>query len=771
MDRLEQLVNIIIVKCHDSRKEKSEMTKIATWVLPLLIVSLLVVSCTDKESKDQQTNPSSYTAFAGKRLGVITGAISDQVAQESVKAIPVYYTESSAAIEDVRKGRIDGFVINYLTAGVIISQEGAGDLERVEIPADLFAAPMGAISLDQNMIDRLNVFIAKIKSDGTYDDMQVRWIDNIPDLDSPMPEIDIKGGNGTLHVATTADMAPYAYIGANEEMKGYSVEFARRFAAHEGMNIEFAEMEFGGLIPYIVARKADFAVADISITEERKKSVLFTDSIHDDQLGIIALTQGSAPQQTTLEYTDFEGKNIGVLTGSVWDGVVKDVVKANSIYYSDMSAGIEDTKNGRIDGAIINQSTMHIVADVPGNEGLQYTLIPPEFYTFSIGFVSMEQDSINRFNTFLAEIAKDGTLASIQQYWLIESPDLDAPMKGIPKSSEKNGTLKVAASATQAPYVYVGDNDEMKGYCIELILRFAAWEGKKIEILNMDFSGLIPYIISKKAEFGVADFAMTPERKKSVLFTDSIFDETVDMMYILSKSETATVARRGFFSWLKTGIERNLITDHRWKMIVEGLATTMNIAFWAQLFGTVLGCIVCFALTRKNRIIKQIGHFYCGFIQGTPIVVLLLITYYIIFGETNISNVNVAIMAFTFIVASSVGSNLMGAIETVDPVEIEAARSIGFSAIQAFLTVTFPQAVRRVLPSYTNSFVELVKSTAIVGYIAIQDLTRAGDIIRARTYDAYFPLLFIAVIYLLITTLCVQLFKLIVKKINGGIGR
>jgi len=749
------------------------MTKVATWILPLLLVSLLVMSCASKQDNELQTGPSDYTAFAGKRLGVITGAITDQIAKESVKATPVYYTETSAGIEDVRKGRIDGFVINYLTAGVVISAEGAGDLERVEIPAELFAAPMGAISLDQKMIDRLNVFIAKIKADGTYDDMQKRWITKVPDLDSPMPDIPHSDTKGILHVATTADMAPYAYIGANEEMKGYSVEFAKRFAAHEGMDIEFAEMEFGGLIPYIVARKADFAVADISITEERKKSVLFTDSIHDDQLGIIALKQGSTPEhnETTIEYTDFAGKNIGVLTGSVWDGVVKDVVKANSVYYSDMSAGIEDTKNGRIDGAIINESTMHIVADVPGNENLQYTLIPPEFYTFSIGFVSMEQSSINRFNAFLKEITNDGTLASIQQYWLLSTPDLDAPMKGIPTSSGKNGLLKVAASATQAPYVYVGDNNEMKGYCIELILRFAAWEGKKIEILNMDFSGLIPYIISKKAEFGVADFAMTPERKKSVLFTDSIFDETVDMMYILSKSETDSTQRRGFISWLKTGIDRNLITDHRWKMIVAGLATTMNIAFWAQLFGTVLGCIVCFALTRKNKLIKQLGHFYCGFIQGTPIVVLLLITYYIIFGETNISNVNVAIMAFTFIVASSVGSNLMGAIETVDPVEIEAARSIGFSAFQAFLTVTFPQAVRRVLPSYTNSFVELVKSTAIVGYIAIQDLTRAGDIIRARTYDAYFPLLFIALIYLVITTICVQIFKLIVKKINGGIGR
>ncbi len=94
--------------------------------------------------------------------------------------------------------------------------------------------------------------------------------------------------------------------------------------------------------------------------------------------------------------------------------------------------------------------------------------------------------------------------------------------------------------------------------------------------------------------------------------------------------------------------------------------------------------------------------------------------------------------------------------------------SIGFSAAGAFFTVTLPQAVRRVLPAYMNGFVELVKATAIVGYIAIQDLTRAGDIIRSRTYDAYFPLLFVAVIYLIVTTICVQVLGRVIKKINGG---
>ncbi len=443
-----------------------------------------------QESKAVRTNADDYTSFIGKKLGVNTGAISDQIAKEYVKATPVYYSETATAIEDVRRGKIDGFVINLITAQIFTSQQGSEDLGCVEIPAEVFSAPMGAISIDRDMIDRFNVFLAEIKANGMFDDMQNRWMKNAPDLDSPMPKISLTGENGTLKVATAADAMPFAYIGANAELKGYSIELARRFAAHEGMNIEFAEMEFDGLIPYVAGGKANLAVADITITEERKESILFTDPIYDDPFGIIVLKPGGAAKRN--------------------------------------SGG-------------------------------------------------------------------------------------------------------------------------------------------------------------------------------------------------------------GFIEWLKIGIERNLITDNRWKMIVDGLGTTMSIAFWAQLFGTMLGCFVCFVLTRKNKLIQWIGNFYCGLIHGTPVVVLLLITYYVIFGNTNISNVTVAVAAFTLVTGASVAGNLRGAIETIDPVEIEAARSIGFSPFQAFITVTFPQAVRRALPSYTNGFVELVKATAIVGYIAIQDLTRAADIIRGRT--------------------------------------
>jgi polar amino acid transport system substrate-binding protein len=316
------------------------------------------------------------------------------------------------------------------------------------------------------------------------------------------------------------------------------------------------------------------------------------------------------------------------------------------------------------------------------------------------------------------------------------------------------------------PFVYLGANNSFKGYSMELILRFAAHAGKKVKFTDMDFNGLIPYIVSGKADLAIANISITEERKKSVLFTDSIFDDLAAV--IVFKGGLQTAEKTNVVGWFIEAVERNLIIDNRWEIIADGLFITILIAVSSLFFGTIVGGLICCLLTRKNIFARRIAGLYCSLIYGTPAVVLLMISYYIIFGKVSISNIVVAIAAFTMVEGSIVAQNLKGAIDTVDSVEIEAARSMGFTPVGAFLAVTLPQAIRRVLPAYAFGFVELVKSTAIVGFIAIQDLTRASDIIRSRTYDAYFPILLVTLIYLTITVISVWIFKIIARRINGG---
>ena len=249
--------------------------------LALLFTTALLMGCSGRTSE----NFNVYTDFEGKKIGVITGMICDVVAENEIGAKAVYYSDTSAGVEDVRRGRIDGFMIDLSIARVISGE--FDNLKAVEIPRDIFSGPLGAIAADQDIIDRFNEFLAGLKADGTLAYMTRYWLENNPGSDPSMPPIPLTGENGVLRVATGGTSIPFTYVGANNELKGFSIELATRFAASEGKSIEFSTMDFGGLIPYVISGKADLGIDAITITEERKKSVLFTDSIYDDQLGII----------------------------------------------------------------------------------------------------------------------------------------------------------------------------------------------------------------------------------------------------------------------------------------------------------------------------------------------------------------------------------------------------------------------------------------------------------------------------------------------------
>jgi len=505
-----------------------------------------------------------------------------------------------------------------------------------------------------------------------------------------------------------------------------------------------------------------------------------------------AHAQAVTPSEITT-ISDLEGTDVGVVTGVVLDEIIVNELHAAPAYYSEISSGLEDVRLGRLAGFITDLSAARVIAS--NNADLEVIALPPEVFSLPIGAFSMDQARIDSFNQFIASITSDGTLRQIQDRWLAPDADLDTAMPDFPAGSGENGRLTVATTGTGVPFTFTGAGGELKGFSIELISRYAAWAGLDIDFKSMDFSGLIPYVVSGKADIGIEGVSITPERQEQVLFSVPIYDDQAGVLVPADGTQTThaatstpagveniplvstdsaaggdnAAASGGLGHWVQSGIQRNLIQDGRWKMVVSGLGVTLLIALAAQVRGTALGCALCYVLLRKNRLAQMLGKAYCSLIQGTPVVVLLMITYYIVFGSSTASNVLIAIVAFTLVTAVAVAGTLKSAIGTVDPTEIEAARSLGFTPLRTFALVTLPQAVQQALPAYLSGFVELVKATAIVGYIAIMDLTRAGDIIRSRTYDAYFPLLLVALIYLLVTTLLVFIFKRIVRRINVGV--
>ena len=218
----------------------------------------------------------------------------------------------------------------------------------------------------------------------------------------------------------------------------------------------------------------------------------------------------------------------------------------------------------------------------------------------------------------------------------------------------------------------------------------------------------------------------------------------------------------------------NFITDDRWKYIADGLVTTLQVTFFAVIIGIVLGFLVAVVRSTYDKtgeigILTALCKLYLTVIRGTPVVVQLLIIYFVIFGSArDISKVAVAVMAFGFNSGAYVAEIFRSGIMSVDSGQFEAGRSLGFNYVQTMRYIIMPQAFKNVLPALCNEFIVLLKETSVSGYIALQDLTKGGDIIRSRTYDALMPLLAVAVIYLTMVIIFTKLVNILERRLRSS---
>ena len=220
---------------------------------------------------------------------------------------------------------------------------------------------------------------------------------------------------------------------------------------------------------------------------------------------------------------------------------------------------------------------------------------------------------------------------------------------------------------------------------------------------------------------------------------------------------------------LKSSFISNFIDDNRWRYITDGLKITLLVTVFAVLIGVVLGFLIAIVRTThdktgKLKILNAICKVYLTVIRGTPVVVQLMIIYFIIFGSVDISKVVVAIVAFGINSGAYVAEIFRSGIMSIDNGQFEAGRSLGFNYAQTMMYIVMPQAFKNVLPTLCNEFISLLKETSVSGYIALQDLTKGGDIIRSRTYDAFMPLIAVALIYLAMVMIFTKLVSLLERR-------
>lgn len=217
----------------------------------------------------------------------------------------------------------------------------------------------------------------------------------------------------------------------------------------------------------------------------------------------------------------------------------------------------------------------------------------------------------------------------------------------------------------------------------------------------------------------------------------------------------------------------NFLENKRWQFIVTGLKNTLIIAAFAVLLGILLGFLVAIIRsthdkTGKLKLLNLICKLYLTVIRGTPVMVQLLIMYYVIFATVDPGKMVVAVLAFGINSGAYVAEIVRSGIMSIDQGQFEAGRSLGFNFAQTMIWIILPQAFKNVLPALANEFIVLLKETSISGYIGLMDLTRGGDIIRSQTYEALFPLLAVAAIYLVVVVFLTYLVGRLERRLRNN---
>ncbi len=212
--------------------------------------------------------------------------------------------------------------------------------------------------------------------------------------------------------------------------------------------------------------------------------------------------------------------------------------------------------------------------------------------------------------------------------------------------------------------------------------------------------------------------------------------------------------------------KRTLIDENRYELFIKGFNNTILISITSIIFGTILGLLLFLLQRVKSKVINIISYSLVRFLQGVPITILLLTFYFGVFASVNINPVIVAIITFSIYFSAYVAEIFKGAFESINKTQVESAYSLGFTKLQTLKYIIIPQILVYIIPVYKNESVLLIKSTSIASYISIMELTKASDIVRNRTYEAFFPLIFVAIIYFLICYIFCKLLDYINKKVN-----
>lgn len=732
----------------------------------------------------------------GQRFAVVTGTLLDDYARTYFpQSEIVSYNNATDMVTSVINRKTTACLMDEPVARLVVEKNSGLAIIEDQVLKDDYAYAAAKTDFGGKLAIQLSDFIAHITADGTLAELQAAWLGSDDSVKVVGDWRNLPATQGTVRFVTVAQVEPFSYY-RGTEIVGYDIDLLVRFCMAYGYGLEITDTAAGTWLAGLTSGKYDLAAAAISVTPERSQSVHFsTPNYNGGIVAVVAAPAGEPPLgqvQTNIKASplprfqtlaDFSGAVVGTLTGTVFDQILSGAIPGLSYqYFDDISSVVLALQNGRVDVVGLDEPIARLVTA----QLADLKIFPQAVENDQYGFALAKNSPLTpQISALIEEFSADGTLESLQAKWF----GADESQKNISVAPADNpvGTLRYAHDPTLAPMAYIGQAGESLGYEVELAAMFAQRLGRRFEITTSNFSSLLSLISSDKADLVSGAMSITPERRQSVDFPTSHYtggivllvrkgDLVVDPSGTPGSSGSLSqdpsdlsglepTSAEGFWrhSWQKlaNSFQKNFIKENRWQLVLSGIGITLLISILSALVGTVLGFGICLLRLSRSHTAATLAKAFIRLIQGIPLVVLLMMLYYVVFGSVDISAILVAVVGISINFGVYVSEMMRTGIEAVDKGQIEAALALGYSRVQTFRKITFPQAARHFLPVYKGEFISMVKMTSIVGYIAIQDLTKVTDIIRSRTYEAFFPLVVTAAIYFVLAYCLTALLDLV----------
>ena len=477
-------------------------------------------------------------------------------------------------------------------------------------------------------------------------------------------------------------------------------------------------------------------------------------------LSLLLLSSCGAEKSRNLDIrseADLSGLRVATITGSSYE---MDLSKRDDISltcYNATSDLLQALLTGKADVIVHDEVVFN--PRIRKENGIKIAFLSERTSATALMFNKADSELAEACSKVQRRMFDDGSMQRLKDFWLEGEYFRTGELKHIP--DEGTGEpLRVATCASSAPLSFYVDG-EWYGIEMDLVRELGRELGRPLDIKYYDTGSCIMTLKTGIADVLCGCIFITPEREEQFCFAEP-YHYYHPAYFVLDPD--ADKEQLSIWGWIKKSIQKTFITENRWKFITRGLWATLRITILAILLGSLLGALLYRMKISRHPIDRVIARLYNSFISGIPQLVLLLILFYIVFARSSVPPDLVAVIAFAMYFASSAASIYDTSLSAIPRGQTEAGLALGFTKVQTFMQIVLPQAIRQALPLFKGQCISLLKGTSIVGYIAINDLTRAGDLIRARTFDALVPLLLITILYFIMVWLIGILLNLLYPK-------